>query len=118
MGCLISRRRVHGDGLTATRQPCLGSSSESRSDDHDVAATTKPPVTVVRLPPPVLTTGLSFINEDLEDLEDTASEDSDSVLSEDSNPPRSLRHTPLLTTADEENFFRKLHEVVKHGFLI
>src|SRR5271155_3419921 len=47
-----------------------------------------------------------------------ASHDSVSLLSEDSNPPRSLRHTPLLRPADEENFFQKLHEVVKHGFLI
>src|SRR5271154_1782931 len=44
MGCLMSRRRVHGDGLTATRQPCLGSNG---SDDHDVASITEQPVTVV-----------------------------------------------------------------------
>ena len=118
MGCLISRRRVHGDGLTAPRQPCLGSSSESPSDDHDVASIREPPVTVVDLPPPVPTTGLNVINEDHKNQEDMPSQDSISLLSEDSNPPRSLRHVPLLTPADEENFFQKLYEVVKHGFAI
>jgi hypothetical protein len=112
MGCLMSQRRVHGDGLTATRQPCLG------SDDHDVASIIEQPSTVAALPPPDRTTGLHVLNQGQENQEDTASQDSYSVLSEDSNPPRVLRHTPLLTPADEERFFEKLYDVVKRGFAI
>ena len=51
-----------------------------------------------------------------ENQEDTASQDSYSVLSEDSNPPRVLHHTLLLTPEDEERFFEKLYDVVKRGF--
>jgi len=108
------RRRVHGDAKATLSRL----NSESRSDDHDVASITEPPVTVVHLPPPVSTTGLNVIKEDREGQEDTAVQASDSALSEDSHPPRILNHTPLITPADEEHFFETLYEVVKQGFSI